>query len=86
MFLFLFKFCFTITCEQSKFNFLFFVSPLRPPPPLARLSESSDISDPLEELPRFNCDTALEAIDGVQPELQNTLKDSEIYSKFYLFF
>lgn len=34
------------------------------------------------DLPRLNSDTALEAISGVQPELQNTRNDSEIFSKF----
>lgn len=78
--------------DTNQFNFLYLCFALRPPPrpsPVVRLSESSDLSDPLEELPRLNSDTALEAINGVQPELQCTPKDSEIYSKFlfsYFFF
>lgn len=77
------KICFLLW----KINLIFYILcfALRPPTlPLVRLSESSDLSDPLEDLPRLNSDTALEAISGVQPELQNTRKDSQIYSKFYL--
>lgn len=83
MFSFLFYLCFSV---NNQFNFLFFVFALRLPPPQSRVSESSDLTDPLDELPRVNSDTALEAISGVQPELQSTRNDSEIYSKFFSFF
>ena len=83
MFLFLFYLCVTV---NNQFNFLFFVFALRHPPPQVRVSESSDVTDPLDELPRVNSDTALEAISGVQPELQSTRNDSEIHSKFFSFF
>lgn len=80
----LFYICFSFVVVYNQLTFLCFA--LRPPPPLFRVSESSELSDSFEELPRSKSpETALEAISGVQPELQNTPKDSEIYSKFYFF-
>ncbi|KAG4065736.1 hypothetical protein HA402_012414 [Bradysia odoriphaga] len=49
------------------------------PSSLVRKSESSDLSDSVEELSRINSDTALEGINGVQPELQSTPKESRIH-------
>lgn len=91
--IYMFQFCLPVVV-YNQLNILFFVFALRPPPPppLFRLSEtrseSSDLSDSLEELARSKSpEMALEAISGVQPELQSTLRDSEIYSKFcFMFF
>lgn len=80
----MFQFCCCRCLQSIKFSILCFA--LRPPPPLIRVSESSELSDSFEELPRSKSpETAIEAISGVQPELQSTPKDSEIYSKFLLF-
>jgi len=46
-------------------------------------SESSDVSDSLEFDSAPNSpDSALEAVEGVQPELQKTPRESEISSEY----
>lgn len=50
------------------------------------ISECSDVSDVVEEeiLAPPSPETALEFVDGVQPELQRTEKESEIRSILFL--
>lgn len=49
--------------------------------PETRLSESTDVSDSPDIPPPPSPESALEAIEGVQPELQKTPKESEVSRK-----
>lgn len=75
------------TQKLIKIRFLFCLRP-EPPPPFTRFSESSDLSDnfELDIVPPCSPEYALEAVGGVEPELQQCPQESEIDSKFFVYY